>query len=68
MDPFCFFKFRVCSGFLSVLCSHVVICWEKAGLLALLCVMFSCVFVTFPCVVLGQVYRFLIFAFFLTLI
>ena len=48
--------FRVCHAFLSVLCSFVVTCWERAGLLALLCVMFSCVFVTFPCGVLGQVW------------
>ena len=29
-------------------CSLVVTCWERADLLALLCVMFSCVFLTFP--------------------
>ena len=44
---------------------------QEAGLLALLCVMFSCVFVTFPYGVMGNVwylmYRFLTFAFFLTL-
>ena len=34
--------------------------------LALLYVMFYCVFVTFPCNVLGQVYQFLFFAFLLT--
>ena len=28
--------------------SHVVTCWERTDLLALLCVIFSCVFVTFP--------------------
>ena len=32
------------------------ICWGKAYLLALLCVMFSCVVVTLPCGVLGQVW------------
>ena len=31
-------------------------CCERAGLLAVLCVMFSCVFVTFSCGVLGQVW------------
>ena len=36
-----------------------VICWERAGLLAILYVMFSCVFVTFPYDILGQV-RYLI--------
>ena len=41
---------------LPVPCICVVICWEKADLLALLCVMFSCVFVTFPYGVLGQVW------------
>ena len=34
----------------------MVTCWERANFLALLCVMFSCVFVTFPCGVLGQVW------------
>ena len=37
-------------------CSRVVTCWERAGLLALLYFMFYCVFVTFPCGVLGQVW------------
>ena len=41
---------------LSVLCSLVVTFWERGCLLALLCVMFSYVFVTFPCDVLGQVW------------
>ena len=41
---------------LSVPCSLVVTCWEKAGLLALLSVMFSCVFVTFPYGVLDWVW------------
>ena len=40
---------------LSVQCSLAVTCWERAGLLALLCLIF-CVFVTFPCGVLGQVW------------
>ena len=34
----------------------MVTCWERANLLALLYVMFSCVFVTFLCGVLGQVW------------
>ena len=50
------FVFRVCVFFLSVHCSLVVIRWERADLLALLYVMFYCVFVTFPCGVLGQVW------------
>ena len=50
------FKFRVCHAVLSVHCSLVVTCWASANLLALLYVIFSCVFVTFPCGVLGQVW------------
>ena len=46
----------VCHVFLSVCCSFVVTCWESADLKALLCVMFYCDFVTFPCGVLGQVW------------
>ena len=34
---------------------HVVICWERADLLALF-VMFNCIFVTFPCGILSQVW------------
>ena len=48
--------FRVCHAFLSVHCSLEVICWEGANLLGLLYVMFYCVFVTFLCGVLGQVW------------
>ena len=44
--------FRVCHAFFSVYCSLVVTCMERAGLLALLCVMFYCVFVTLPIVLL----------------
>ena len=46
----------VCHAVLSVHCSLVVTCWERANLMALVYVMFSCVFVTFPCGVLGQVW------------
>ena len=48
--------FPVCHVFLSVHCGLVVTCWEIADLLALLCVMFCCVFVTFQSSVLGQVW------------
>ena len=48
--------FRVCHAFMSVHCSLVVTCCERADLFALLYVMFSFVFVTFPCGVLGQVW------------
>ena len=44
----------VCHAFVSVHCCLVVTCWERADLLAL--VMFTCVFVTFPCDILGQVW------------
>ena len=45
--------FRVCLTVLFVPCSIVFICWERA---ALLCVMLSCVFVTFLHGVPGQVW------------
>ena len=56
MDHFLLFVFRVCRVFLSVHCSLVVTCREKADLLAVLCVVFYYVFLTLPCVVLGQVW------------
>ena len=37
-------------------CSLVITCLEKADLLALLCLRFLCVFVTFPYGVLGKVW------------
>ena len=40
--------FRVCHAVLSVHCSLVDTCWERADLLALFCVIFSSVFVSFP--------------------
>ena len=45
----------VCHAFASVHCYLVVICWERADLLALVCDVY-CVFVTFPCGILGQVW------------
>ena len=57
VDPTCYLCFLfVCHPVLSVTCSLVVTCWERADLMALLYVMFSCVFVTFPYGVLGQVW------------
>ena len=55
---FLLFVFRVCLcyTFVSVPCSFVITCWERADLLALLCVMFLCVFVTFSYGVPGQVW------------
>ena len=45
--------FRVCRVFVCSLLP-VVTCLEIADLFALLCVMFCCVFVAFPCGILGQ--------------
>ena len=47
------FVLNDCHAVLPVPCSLVAICWERADPLALLYVMFSCVFVTFPYGVLG---------------
>ena len=52
--------FCLCHVFLSVHCSLVVTCWEKADLLAVLYVMFYCVFVPFQCGFLGQVWCFIV--------
>ena len=41
---------------MSASCNLVATCWERIGLLALLYVMLSCVFVTFQYGVLGQVW------------
>ena len=48
--------FLVCHTVLSVLCSLVVTCWLRVGPLAVLYVMFSCIFFTFQYGVLGQVW------------
>ena len=50
----CFSCFRVCS-----LCL-VVTCWERADLLALVGDVY-CIFVTFPCGILGQVWYLILF-------
>ena len=42
------FHFYLCTAVLFVPGSLVVICWVKADLLAPLCVVFICDFVTFP--------------------
>ena len=52
---FLLFVFCLCHTEMSVSCSLLVTCSERADLLAFLCVMFSCVFVTSPFGVLGQV-------------
>ena len=60
VDLFFLFMFHICFCYavLSVFCSLVITCRERAGLLAVLCgvfsSLFSCVYVTFPCGVLAQ--------------
>ena len=60
----CFFYgsfFNLCFVFVFIiLSSFVVTCWERADLLLLLCVMFSCVLVTFPYGVTGQAWHLLV--------
>ena len=57
MDIFCYLCFMfVCHTVLSVPCGLAATCSKMADLLALLYVIFSCVFVTFPYGVLGQVW------------
>ena len=51
----CVFVFCVSHAFASVHCCLVVTCWERAGLLALVGDIY-CIFVTFPCGILGQVW------------
>ena len=55
MDLICYIVFAM-----SVSCSLIVTCWEIADLLALLYVMFSCVFGTFVYDVLGQMWYLII--------
>ena len=50
----------LCHTAMSVSCSLVVIFWGRADLLAFLYVMFSCVYVTFPYGVLGQVWNLIV--------
>ena len=57
---FLLFMFRVCHAFLSVHCSHVVTCWERADPVARFYVKFSCICATFPCGVLGQVWHLIV--------
>ena len=65
-----FFVSCVSHAFTSVHCCLVITCWERSDLLALVGDVY-CIFVTFPCGILGQLgtclYHFLIFAVFLTL-
>ena len=45
----------LCQTAMSVSCSLEVACWERADLLVVLYVIFSCVYVTIPNNVMGQV-------------
>ena len=54
--------------YLFIPCRLVISCWEIADLLALLCVTFPCVFVTFSYGVLGQVIIIYIFIYLIVLI
>ena len=54
MDTFCYLCFMFFFVMLSCL-FLAALCWESADLFALLCVMFSCVFVTFSFGVSGLV-------------
>ena len=56
VDYLCVFRVCLLYTVSSVPCSLVATCWERAALMFLLCVMFYCVFVTFPYGVLGQVW------------
>ena len=50
------FMSSVCQAFVSVHCCLVVICLERADLLALVCDVILC-FVTFTCGILGQMWH-----------
>ena len=58
MDLLCYLSFSLPSV-MSDSCSIVATFWERVDLLALLYVMFSCAFVTFPYCVLGHVLYFI---------
>ena len=56
VDHLCFFFVSYVShAFAPVHCCLVVTCWERADLLALVGDIY-CIFVTFPCGILGQVW------------
>ena len=54
-DQSVFIGSEVSHAFGSVHCCLLVTCWERAGLLALVGDVY-CIFVTFPCGILGQVW------------
>ena len=55
MDHLCFLCLVLSHAFVFVQCCLVVTCWERADLLDLVGDVY-CIFVTFPCSVLGQVW------------
>ena len=70
-SPACLFEMKVAKGinnvcylsFVFVMLSCILIavtCLEMANLLALLCLMFYCVVVTFPCGVLGRMWHLIV--------
>ena len=54
-----FFVSCISHAFASVHCCLVVTCWKRADLLALVGDVY-CIFVTFPCGILGQVWYFIV--------
>ena len=61
MDHICYLCcVFVCHTDLSIPCNPVVTCLEMADLLAFLNVMFSCVLVTLPYVILGLVWSLIV--------
>ena len=55
MDHSCYFMSCVCHAFAFVHCCLVVTCWEIADIFDLDCYVY-CVFVTFPCGILGKLW------------
>ena len=55
MNHLCFFVSCVSRAFASVHCCIVVTCWERTDLLALVDDIY-CIFVTFPCEILSQLW------------
>ena len=58
MHHLCFLS-CVTQAFASVHCCLVVTCWERADILALVGDVY-CIFATFPCGIIGQVWYFIV--------
>ena len=59
MDPFCY----LCFVSVMLSCLFIAVLWSPAGKELTSCpfyIMFSCVFVTFPCGVLGKVWHLIV--------